>query len=260
MKFRILLFLLLAISFRSFAIIGYDYGDTLTCLAYSGLKIRSEPNGTNVTGKVPYGGKVVVCAKPWGVNDNLLPFQAEGIQGSWVRIRYNDISGFVFDGFLSNLPAPSLQCKSLKQYASCCLSQSGKKNVFTHNCEGLTLGDTLQFFTWQSNFAIHEERFGYESWSETLTLQGVSAEECYLIAHIVYKSDIDSAVADMKNHPDKLGVVLQTDIDNMIEDYNIFSFQDGKYKLELMGDGCYDVIMVIKLSDNIFQICRSSGC
>jgi hypothetical protein len=260
MKIILYILVILLIPFKSFGIIGYDYGDTLTCLAVSGLKIRSEPRGNTVIGKVPLGGKVVVCAKPWGFSAELLPYKAEGIDGSWVKVKFNDLTGFVFDGFLSSLPAPTLQYHSLKDYAEGCFRQSGTKNTNVHNCEGLTLADTLEFFTHKGNYLVCEDRFGYESYSEILTIEGTSAEECYLIAMAIFKDDIDKVVAEMQAHPDKLGIVLQKEIDNKINDYKLFYFKDGKYELELMDDGCYDIISVVQLAANIFQIKRSSGC
>ncbi|MEI6853972.1 MAG: hypothetical protein WCL06_14090, partial [Bacteroidota bacterium] len=63
MKIKLYILVILLIPFNSFGISGYDYGDTLTCLAVSGLKIRSEPGGENVIGKVPYGEKVIAYAR-----------------------------------------------------------------------------------------------------------------------------------------------------------------------------------------------------
>jgi hypothetical protein len=260
MKIILYILVILLVPCKSFCISGYDYGDTLTCLAVSGLKIRSEPGGNNVIGKVPLGGKVIVCPKPWGVSADLLPYTAEGISGSWMKVKYNDLTGYVFDGFLSSLPAPSLQCTSLKQFAEKTFFRSGRKNVYPHNCEGLSLADTLEFFVYNGFYLIHEERFGYESWSESLTIQGTSAEECFLIAMAVFKDDIDKEVEEMKAHPDKLGIELQKEIDNKINDYKLFYFKDGKYELVLMDDGCYDIISVVQLSSNVFRIMRSSGC
>jgi hypothetical protein len=260
MKIIPYILVILLIPFKSFGISGYDYGDTLTCLAVSGLKIRSEPGGNTVIGKVPLGGKVVVCPKPWGFPSGLLPYEAEGIKGSWVQVKFDQLTGFVFDGFLSKLPAPSLQHHNLKDYAKGCFRQSGTKNTYVYDCEGLTLGDTLEFFTYKGNFLVYKDRFGYESYSEELTIESISAEECYLIAMAVFKNDIDKVVAEMQAHPDKLGIVLQKEIDNKINDYKLFYFKDGKYELELMNDGCYDIISVVQLAANIFQIRRSIGC
>lgn len=260
MKIIPYILVILLIPLQSFGISGYDFGDTLTCLAISGLKIRSQPGGDNVIGKVPYGGKVIAYARPLDASGKNFYYKAEGIDGCWVKVKYNDLTGYVFDGFLSSLPAPSIQYTSLKQYAEWCFLQSGSKNVYNHNSEGLSLADTVEFFMYNGNYLVHEERFGYESWSERLTIQGTSAEECYLLAMVIFKKDIDEVVENMKAHPDQLGIALQKDIDNKINEFKNFKFIDGEYILELMGDGCYDVIRIIKLTDNTFRISRSSGC
>ena len=260
MKIKLLLLVILFLPFKLVAITGYDSGDTLNCLAVSGLKIRTEPGGNTVIGKVPYGGRVTVCSKPWGTPESNLGFTTEGIKGSWVKVKFGDIIGFVFDGFLSHLPTPSLQYSSLKDYAEGCFPRSGMKHTYRHTDEGAPEGDTMEFFTYKGNYVIFEERFGYEAYSAILTIENTSAEECYLIARTLFRSDIDTLVYALKNHPEKSGIVQQKDVETKIEECSTFYFADGKYELQLMNDGCYDIISVVRLSSNIFQIRRSSGC
>lgn len=260
MKTLVYVLVILLLPVKSFCIYWYSTGDTLTCLAVSGLKIRSEPGGENVIGKVPFGGKVIACPRPLDVSGHSIPYEAEGIQGFWVKIKYQDLTGYVFDGFLSSLPAPSLQCNSLKQYAEHTFYRSGKKNVYPHNSEGLSLADTLEFFVFNGNYIIHEERFGYESWSESLIIQGSSAEECFLLVMAIYRKDIDEVVAYMKAHPVQLGIALQKEIDYKINQFKYFSFYEDNYVLELESEGCYDIISIRKLTDNTFKISRSMGC
>ncbi len=260
MKIKILLLLLFLIPLRMMALTGYNYGDTLTNMALSGLKIRSEPGGSNVVGKVPYGGKVIVCAKPWGFADELLPYETEGIKGGWVKIKFENISGFVFDGFLSTLPAPLMKHRSLKEYADACFTRCGKKSAWFHDSEGLSLTDSVGFYLYKGNYLVLEERYGYEEYNETLTIQCVSAEESYLIARNIYKYEIDTLISNLRNHPEKTGISSQADIEKKILEITTFYFKDGKYEWVLADDGCFDIITVVQLSSNIFKIMRSMGC
>ncbi len=260
MKIKLLLLLILLLPFKLSAITGYDSGDTLNCLAVSGLKIRSQPGGTTVIGKVPYGDRVIISPKPWGVPETNLGYVVEGISGNWVKINYGAMCGFVFDGFLGKLPAPSLQHHSLKDYAEASFSRSGKKHTYHHTDEENPEADTLEFFVYKGNFIIFEERFGYESYSVALTIESTSAEECYLIARTIFKSDVDTVINSVKNHPDKYNIQQQKENAYIEQAYGTFTFKDGKYELALMDEGCYDIISVVRLSSNIYQIRRSSGC
>lgn len=72
-----------------------------TVIAFSGLKLRAEPN---VSGKllkvIPFGQKVETL-------DTLEEtYTIEWIQGNWTKVKYEGKTGYVFDGFLSPLPIP----------------------------------------------------------------------------------------------------------------------------------------------------------
>ena len=83
-------------------------GETLNVWATSGLNMRDKPDAkaTKIV-SIPYGAKVVVQPNI-GVK---IPFEVEEfkgftVKGYWLLVKYGDTEGFVFDGFLSRLPAP----------------------------------------------------------------------------------------------------------------------------------------------------------
>ena len=86
----------------------FKEGETLNVWAVSGLNMRDKPDAkaTKVS-TIPYGAKVVV--QP---NIGLkIPFEVEEfkgfiVKGYWLLVKYGNTEGFVFDGFLSRLPAP----------------------------------------------------------------------------------------------------------------------------------------------------------
>ncbi|NPV01639.1 MAG: SH3 domain-containing protein [Brevinematales bacterium] len=85
--------------------VWYAPGDKLTVLAPSGLNLREKAdiNGKLVI-KVPYGGKLTVlkdAAKP-------VVFSFDNIDGHWVYADYAGKKGYIFDGYLSTLPAPEV--------------------------------------------------------------------------------------------------------------------------------------------------------
>jgi hypothetical protein len=83
-------------------------GETLNVWATSGLNMRDKPDAkATKIAAIPYGAKVVVLPNI-GVK---IPFEVEefkgfSVKGLWLLVKYGDKEGFVFDGFLSRLPAP----------------------------------------------------------------------------------------------------------------------------------------------------------
>lgn len=82
--------------------------ETLYVWASKGLNMREKPDAKAMkTGTIPYGSKVIVQS-----NIGLkIPFEVEEIKGFvvkgyWLLVKYGNTEGFVFDGFLSRLPAP----------------------------------------------------------------------------------------------------------------------------------------------------------
>lgn len=102
------------------AIDQYLEGDTLYVWAEGGLMIRDT---NSITGKkisaIPYGEKVEVLEsilhpnradsikfiEPW---EDAYEQQYIGyyLKGRWVKIKFQGVYGFVFDGYLSHFPAP----------------------------------------------------------------------------------------------------------------------------------------------------------
>ena len=87
--------------------INYTIGDTLNIFALSGLKIREEGHANSkVLASMKFGEKVVVLDT--FSTGNKSKQTIEGFGGSWIKVRYDAIEGYVFDGFLSALPVPKM--------------------------------------------------------------------------------------------------------------------------------------------------------
>lgn len=82
-------------------------GEILNVWATSGLNMRDKPDAKSTKiAAIPYGAKVVVQPNI-GIK---IPFEVEEfkgfvVKGLWLLVKYGDKEGFVFDGFLSRLPA-----------------------------------------------------------------------------------------------------------------------------------------------------------
>lgn len=84
---------------------NYQAGDTLNIFTIGGLKLREGHSlSSRVLASMKLGEKVVVQSV---FQTDLKYYQViEGFTGHWVKIQYDTLVGFAFDGFLSALPVP----------------------------------------------------------------------------------------------------------------------------------------------------------
>ena len=113
MKKQILFLVCCLASLHSTAIDFYQPGDTLWVWAKSGLNIREQPDAhAKILGKTAFGGQVITTEQ----QDVALPYAIEVIKkqeggqgleliGYWAKIKYKNLTGYVFDAYLSKLPA-----------------------------------------------------------------------------------------------------------------------------------------------------------
>lgn len=75
---------------------------TMHVYAYSGLKLRTQPTlNSEVVKVIPYGDKVTLIAKS-GTHQVI-----EWMSGEWVKVTHGTDEGFIFEGFISELPIPN---------------------------------------------------------------------------------------------------------------------------------------------------------
>jgi len=69
--------------------------------AFSGLKIRTAPGlKSQILKIIPFGESVNI------IESDVSPSVIEWMEGHWTKVEYKGIEGYVFDGFLSELPIP----------------------------------------------------------------------------------------------------------------------------------------------------------
>ncbi len=80
----------------------FTLNDHLVIHAQKGLSLREAPSleSTKLT-SIYYGRTVEVLGQP--IQDK--PISVDGIRGHWVKVKYGVLTGYVFSGFLSGLPA-----------------------------------------------------------------------------------------------------------------------------------------------------------
>ena len=190
--------------------VTYKKSDTLNVLATK-LNLREKPESKSpVIEVIPYGAKVAVMER------TSVPFTSEGIYGFWVRVKYGKNTGYIFDGYLSVLPAPPENCKSLEDYADRKFGKSGNKIEKKITPEDEKNGLSQKYIQNYKNGAMLEFVAAYESDWQILTLKNISLEEGFLIGRLcggqnsnVFKGKNFSPPKDDKIHVQGDSVVIE---------------------------------------------------
>lgn len=197
------LFLSLLFSLKPFNLFSIHFclpGDTLNVLAQSGLRLRQTPENGAIIITIPYGEKIIVDTNP----QNLLEAKSviDGIKGRWTRVWYMGKVGYVFDGFLSSLPPPTPDCKSIELYLKKQFRQAGPAIVHRTAYDD---GDTFSYSNDSLFTYIHSSRWNqivtckatpfYEGHESLTTFYDVSIEEVWQIVRLCYQGEFQEILS-----------------------------------------------------------------
>ena len=104
-----LLFVSLAIALSCFTDLkahNYTEGDALTVVANSGLRVRMSPGQSAKTIHILHFGDRVNVDNTFGFSDEYAD-RVGWMDGHWIKVRVANLTGYVFDGFLSGLSVPT---------------------------------------------------------------------------------------------------------------------------------------------------------
>ena len=102
MKHILILFTLLTGMIGTGLANGNKPMSTAEVVAQSGLSLRAGPSMYSVVLEViPFAESVTIIE-----DDRLNAEKIDWVQGAWVKVEFEGVSGYVFDGFLSPLPTP----------------------------------------------------------------------------------------------------------------------------------------------------------
>ncbi|MDX2285947.1 MAG: SH3 domain-containing protein [Bacteroidia bacterium] len=105
---------------------AFQPGTQAYIIAPSGLNLRKtpDPKGAVLT-KLAYGTAVSVAddGKPDAA------FSTEGIGGYWAFVKSGAFSGYLFDGYLTSMPAPPKDCGDLPQYVQASFKPAGPEQL-----------------------------------------------------------------------------------------------------------------------------------
>lgn len=117
----------------------------------------------------------------------------EQIGGQWVKVSYKSQTGYVFDGYLSKMPAPSLQDSSLWEYLERVAVAVGRPVEKKSDCPNSGGGEGTYAVSIQqyqgSNFTAKSIHYGGWEWGHsTISFDYVAFEEIFLICKVVFRN------------------------------------------------------------------------
>lgn len=168
------------------AVAPYQSGDTLYVWASSGLRLRSEPNGSIIS-TLPFGTAVVMQQH----QPDTGALTIEKLRGYWVQINGAGRTGYVFDGLLGALPTPAKQIYNLMDYCN---------HYFQHitgfDCygsDGENVGGAI--FQYKDRKVVYVESGGggpeIYSYNGSLIVTPTSLEEMYLFFKHLHRNNPD---------------------------------------------------------------------
>lgn len=226
MKKQILFLACCLASLHVSAIDYYQPGDTLWVWAQNGLNIREQPDAqAKILGKIPFGGQVITTEQ----QDVALPYSIEVIKkqeggqslelkGYWAKIKYKNLTGYVFDAYLSKLPTMTghiYDVKTTEDFHVLALKKHSKilKQIGNNKFENDAKFVRYIF----DNGSVIEISASSGSWrKEMLFPGGLSLAEGYLIYAQTIKFDTD--------------VLIKKDTDSLI-----FEIGDGTLTIKKAG-------------------------
>lgn len=162
--------------------IYYKKGDILNVLALSGLNLREEPSvGSKSIVKVNCGESVEVLELP------SVKFTFEKINGYWLKVKYREKEGYIFDGYLSKYPAPENKGKEwdkISEYVEKQVQVGKPVNsislIVTPPYDDYDSSEVEYIVEFKGNIYIHSIS-GYENRTEKFYLPDVRLSEARII-------------------------------------------------------------------------------
>ena len=154
--------------------------ETLYAASKSGLNFREQANASApVITKIPYGAKVSL------VNENYTDeLVTEGMKTHWTRISYEGRTGYAADVYLLPFMPPSSKFSSADMgnyLASLSKLQGSSRKVLSFSQEG---EPTVNRQLYENGMAQRSFQ-GYEEWSETIWIPGISLEQGFVLARLL---------------------------------------------------------------------------
>jgi len=235
------LFCILVISFVSLSVSANiePQAHSQNVLAISGLKLRVTPELSGQLIKVIPFGESITVIEATNISQTI-----EWMQGEWLKVAYQGLEGYVFDGFISKLPVPNLDFE---------LTQEDLDLTYPllawaeYHFDPISNPDTIEgdkYYTLvqhlENGIWLKREDSDYH-FKATIILPDTKISEAYnlLRSMLLTKYERNSFVTNSLFISNNLGIIdkIKVDIDSPVE---IKQLPDGSVKISVITflEGC----------------------
>lgn len=228
-----------AFSFSSDTVIKYNWART-------GLNIRIQNDiDSEIIGRIPYGKSIEIipthALKEYQLAVDALFKQGHNylLEGYWVKVKYGVIEGFVFDGYLSHLPAIDfIEDEQGNEYANDLLTYLNNLYSVTDSLlKKDKNSDLMQLVIKYDQGALYEKNGNVGWYEEIIILPAASLNDGFLIFNILFN------IPEIRNLQDHEKMTIENC------DYNCLRFSsntDGeKFELHQFGSN-----LIIRISNS----------
>ncbi len=205
-------------------------GSTLQVIAPSGLNLRTQPSMT----------ADAILTMPHGAEVTLLEFEksekltrVEWVDGKWIKVAYNGVEGWAFDGFLTILNVPSHDLELTKEYLDLgrALEMWARHNFYALEIDTiLTDGSQTVKYELENNQYLRKMDTDMSTVTE-LHLEGVRVMEVYqLINSMITDPQLKNWVSENAIFIEKAGVIDHVKI-NVSPEITIRKTYDDQVKI-----------------------------
>lgn len=176
---------------------AYTKGDKLNVLTLSGINLRAGAASTSATlVKIPYGAAVVVTDDSLRkIGHRVEEIERFIIEGYWVKVRFGDKEGYVFDGYLSKLPAPDYKDSAVYEegwdlhYLKTSFRNTAvRKNTKKYNgCKPTKADNCICAFEerFENDITYSEDICSEAGSINVLKIKGATLAEMFLLAKVI---------------------------------------------------------------------------
>ncbi len=159
------------------------YGDTLHVMAYNGVNLRTQPHtSSKIVDAIPFGTSLMFC-------EDSFDDRFEGRNGKWIEVEYNQISCFVFDGFLTDKKPPRSRRLNLNQLRNYIEKTYGQTQTHQVAEKSMSLGDKANetIFHFSTGLKVsHKITKNQASWK--YTFQRLRSRELMNLLDLAYSN------------------------------------------------------------------------
>lgn len=222
--------------------------------AQSGLRLRKSPISGEVVATLSYGSTVQVLFDE-DPNEQTTDGVIDGLHGIWRHAKVGTQTGYIFDGYLSQLPTPDASCTSMRKYVEKYFTPMGPLVETKHESkegDNFIQRDTARFFLHKptQTLAVYQSSTGYESYNEFVQFSmAIEMREVWLLMQGCYAAKIKDVLSfyALRDAGKPLPEDKMFEFDETLkaEDYRTFkpNDSDGRIHLRIEGGCVWDLFM-----------------